>query len=145
MEDCTKIAAEIYSILKATAFALIGAILAYQVAIKAGRYLLIRKSLHDIADIFAKEAAIWSERSFSFLDKDIEFHNASIDRLSPHIHYLRNNHKQVGQSIWPDWVAFHGENASNRIKRETYDLHPERGKDYWIERLYRIADALRDC
>jgi hypothetical protein len=132
------------SVIIPAAFGLMGTVIGAVVTYRTSEKRMRRKSVYDIADLFANEAAAWGNRSFNFLDADIKFHNDSIDRLSPHVHYLERNHRGIGLKIWPSWTAFHGGDAGKAITRSTYD-QLTRNKDYWIEELYHIADTLRDC
>jgi hypothetical protein len=129
--------------------AVLGAIVSYISAEKIRR----RKSIYDIADVFAKRALEWAEKRYRPTDLDyIIWHNEMIDALSPNVDYLKRRHKEVCQKIWPHWTFFHGGNAGEPITHQSY-YHSEAPnnvprnwipKDEWSLALYSIADILRE-
>ena len=115
--------------------ALLGGAVTYFVAEKARR----RKLLHEIADDFSNQIGEWSRRSFQPCPEFIDWHRASVNRLSPHIHYLERRRNDLFQQIRSDWLKFSG--GDKAIEMGSY-LGTD--KNFWMTPLYNIFDALME-
>jgi hypothetical protein len=139
-EQANQIVSTIIPALIGFAGAFVGGWVAYYGMEKIRR----RKSIYDIADVFGIEAGKWVDKPFQIDQKMVDWHNASIDRLSASVNYLRIKHPKVSEKIWPLWTEYHGGDAGEIVTEATYVRRNGSNKDKWILCLYSIADILRE-
>ncbi len=115
---------------------------AYTFAIMAGRVILLKKSIHDTAEIFVKEAAAWVGRSDYPKDDDIVAHDESIRRLEAYISYIQKNYPETWRRIESEWKWFSFYGIDPPRNHSNYK-DPDRRRKNFVASLYAMADEIR--
>jgi hypothetical protein len=139
-EICQKLIAEFFRDIFAIILTVFAAFVAYFLGIRAGRQLRRKKSVHDVADIFASEAGKWAEQSFRDDAIFRTWHNASIGRLAAHAAYVEACHPNQWQEILPYWAIYRCDPYG-----VVADCYEGKTKADYIRALYQIADKLREA
>ena len=102
-------------------------------------------SIYSIAAKFETEVHAWADKAFQIDREFVDWHNASINRLSPYVNYLEKNHRPTFEKISEAWNLYHGGDMGRPITIGTYLSRPDwKEKDYWIRLLFSIVDALQE-
>ena len=119
---------------------IIGGFVAYIFGVRAGRQLRRKKSIHDVADVFAKEAGAWAEHTFDVSSTFTNWHRRSVYRLASHADYVEQCYPKQWNKVKPFWDFYRC--YPNGIQPAAYI---DKKRNDFVRALYKIADALREA
>jgi hypothetical protein len=141
MNECCELAScPMIKFLSDALLVALGAYFVYVFGLMAGKQLLRKKSLHDVADVFAEEAKAWAHHTFEASATALDWHKRSVYHLSAHADYVEARYPETWKKMKPYWDLY----RCNPLGI-TESAYIQTGRKEFVRALYLIADILREA